>query len=233
MFTGEQQQSIPPNQDSLIIEPDDVDWGLLEIPEMEETRPDQLHATPEAAFDIDAYFDGLNAQSTPVFTRYETNLIAQLTGTAAQTIQDMPQKVTAERYKRGTQMAGSLMAAAGSLFGAACGGAACLLHGHGIAGMSSAVGQSMGSGIGAGMGGFGFTTGSDGSFRLEGDVHSLSRATGIRASDLASGKYSADDILSRLFAVMGEGFLSMFGLGLVGGFIDMLFNSFAYQPDAI
>ncbi len=87
------------------------------------------------------------------------------------------------------------------------------------------AGSSIGS-VGAGINMPGFSVDKNGNFSLSGNVDSLANNLDISKSDLLSGKYSAQDILYRLFSTFGESISLIFGFGLFEMLIDCMFDCF-------
>ena len=99
----------------------------------------------------------------------------------------------------------------------------------------SAVASASSSGISLaspGTGGFnstGFNVDRNGNFKLSGNIHSLSSATGLSKEALLSGKYSAQDILTTFLSVFGEGMYHICCFGL----IECLMNTLIPTPDTV
>lgn len=71
----------------------------------------------------------------------------------------------------------------------------------------------------------GFSVYSKGNFHLNGNLDQLSRATEISKGDLLSGKYSAEDIFTKLFSKFGHGIWMMFGFGIIDNLAGCIFDA--------
>lgn len=114
---------------------------------------------------------------------------------------------------------GSVFSSLSSIIGAC--GPICA-HTLGALGNAS---SSMGS-FGAGIDMPGFSVDKNGNFSLSGNVDSLAHNLGVSKSDLLSGKYSAQEILYRLFSTFGDSVSLVCGFGLVETLIDCMFDCF-------
>jgi hypothetical protein len=101
---------------------------------------------------------------------------------------------------------------------------------HALGSMASAgsSGLSMATPGFGGLNMSGFSVDKNGNFRLSGNIDALSQATGLSREALLSGKYSAQDILTTFFSILGEGICCIFCFGL----IEVLINGLIPQPKA-
>ncbi len=183
-------------------------------------------------FDLNAFFDSNDSTESSGVTagqdnldedeKNEADLLLTLLDESNESIATLTTKITAETFATGASLTSGVFSALGSIVGS-CG----IFCAHGL-GSIAQVGSS-GLGVAPGVGGLnmpGFSVDGNGNFHLDGNIDSLSRATGISKNDLLSGKFSAEDILTAFFSVFGEGISYIFGFGLIGGIIDAIFDNF-------
>lgn len=149
------------------------------------------------------------------------DLLLTLRDDANESIATITTQVSAESFAAGASLTSSIFSTLGSLVGK-CG----VFCAHSLSALGQAGSGFTGSSALAGLSMPGFSIDSHGNFRMDGNVDSLSRATGISRADLLAGKFSADEILTRFFAAFGDGLGLMLGFGLLNSVVDCLFSAF-------
>ena len=150
------------------------------------------------------------------------DLLVSLRDDANESIATFTIKVKAETFAAGASLTSSVFSTLGSLVGSC--GVFCAHSFNALGQAGSAL--SGASGLAGGLNMPSFSVDDNGHFHLDGNIDSLSRATGISKGDLLTGKFSAENILTSFFSGFGEGICMIFGFGLVGTFIDCLFDCF-------
>lgn len=181
-------------------------------------------------FDVDAFFSNseLNEDSGTQDVLddefADAEFLLTLRNDADEAITTISSNVTAENFAKGAVLATSVFSVLGSIIGSC--GVFCA-HGLGAVAQAGSSGLTMAGSTGLGMPGFNIDE--HGNFHLDGNINSLSQATGISKSDLLSGKFSPEDILVTFFSAFGESMAMMFGVGLVEGIIDTVFDGLMPQ----
>lgn len=194
----------------------------------EELLDEPTEVENDEEFDLFAFFgenkptDKAEEETGEVYqskqTRAQTpDLLVSLRDDANESIATLTTKVTADTFAAGASLTSSVFSALGSLVGS-CG----VFCAHSIGALGQA-GSSL-SGV-SGLSGMrmpGFSVDEHGHFHLDGNIDSLSKATGFSKSDWIAGKYSAQDILTAFFSAFGEGIYCLFGFGLIDCLLDGL-----------
>lgn len=150
----------------------------------------------------------------------ESSLLQTLQNDASESIATVSTRITADTFAVGSAMTTSVFSALGSLVGS-CG----VFCAHGLSSIAQAgtSGLSLSTPALGGVKMPGFSVDRFGNFSLEGDIDSLSQATGLSKNDLLAGKFSAEQILFSFFEAFGQGISMLFGFGLLDCIMDSLF----------
>lgn len=201
----------------------DLDWffGI----EAEEEGKEEANRAPGEIVDLRKP-EAESSSNEPLPT---SDLLITLRGDADESIATLNSRVTAETFATGASLAANVFSTLGSIVGSC--GVFCAHSLNSMAQAGNSLGQLSGlTGLSNSLPGFNLDA--NGNWSLQGSLDSLSRATGLAKKDLLAGKFSVEDILMAFFSTFGEGASMMFGFGLVGGFIDMLFDGFLPQSQA-
>jgi hypothetical protein len=171
-------------------------------------------------FDLSTFF-GLESEeeTSHAVDQPLPDLLLTLRNDSNESIATITAKVTAEKFAAGASLTSSIFSALGSIVGSC--GVFCV---HSLGAVAQAGSSLSGA---TGIGGLnmpGFSVDRHGNFHLDGNIDSLSRATGISKSDLLSGRFSAEDVLTRFFTVFGGNIGLVFGFGLAEMLIGCMFD---------
>lgn len=166
-------------------------------------------------FDLDSFFNVQSEKEDSKKVETEPDLLTTLKAASHESIVTLSSKITADTFAAGASMTSSIFSTLGSLVGS-CG----VFCAHGVGALAQAGGN-LGS-VAGGMNMPGFSVDEHGHFKLDGNIDSLSKATGLSKGALLSGKLSAEDILSALFSAFGHGIHCLFGFGLIDCIFDGL-----------
>ncbi len=173
-------------------------------------------------FDLDAFFESEAPKATEEKnTRPIPELLLTLRSDANEAITTIATSITAETFAAGASLTSTVFNALSSLAGS-CG----LFCMHSLGSLSQASTSLSGISSMSGLPTPSFGVDADGNFHLDGNIHSLAEMTGISPLDLRSGKFAAEDILSKFISVFGKNIGFVFGFGLIESIIDCMFDSF-------
>jgi hypothetical protein len=202
-------------------------------PTIEEPEPaNKSEVIAAADFDLSSFFetpetDVVEARSEAeplsenqqAATQPEIDLLVTLRNDAAESIGTITSKVTAQTFAVGADFTANIFSLLSSMAGS-CG----IFCGHALSTISSAGTGMQGLASMGGVSSPTFNIDRAGNFHLDGNIDTISRATGIPKADLLSGKYSPEDIFAVFLSAFGTGINNLFGFGLVEVIITCMFD---------
>lgn len=200
------------------------------------SAPEEIDASD--SFDLDLFFEKEEVSNPELKTQIdssstievkEQDLLITLRDESNKSIATLSKKVTAESFALGASFTSGIFSTLTSMVGS-CG----VFCAHGIGALAQAGGNGLGLAA-PNLGGIsspGFSVDNKGNFRLDGNIDSLSKATGISKKNLLSGKFSAEDIFASFISAFGESLPAIFGFNLVTNIIDGIFDNFVSNTEA-